>query len=119
MLKKMRSVFVLLFIFSFSATLMGNEWANYYFPDALDSYWTYEDQDGEELTRYAIAPEKMMAKPIAPSVMNPSWRTGRTISIIFILISTKSVTTGWRSLSVMISKMRHGRSQRSTGTRLW
>jgi hypothetical protein len=57
MLKKMRSVFVLLFIFSFSATLMGNEWANYYFPDALDSYWTYEDQDGEELTRYAIAPE--------------------------------------------------------------
>lgn len=57
MLKKMRSVFVLLFIFGFSTTLMGNEWANYYFPDALDSYWTYEDQDGEELTRYAIAPE--------------------------------------------------------------
>ncbi|MDE0401081.1 MAG: hypothetical protein OXL96_25075 [Candidatus Poribacteria bacterium] len=57
MLKKMRSIFVLLFIFGFSATLMGNEWANYYFPDALDSYWTYEDQDGEELTRYAIAPE--------------------------------------------------------------
>lgn len=57
MLKKMRSIFVLSFIFGFSATLMGNEWANYYFPDALDSYWTYEDQDGEELTRYAIAPE--------------------------------------------------------------
>ena len=57
MLKKMRSVFVLLLIFGFSTTLMGNEWANYYFPDALDSYWTYEDQDGEELTRYAIAPE--------------------------------------------------------------
>ncbi|RKU24120.1 hypothetical protein C6503_01435 [Candidatus Poribacteria bacterium] len=59
MLKKMRSVFVLLFIFGFSATLMGNEWANYYFPDALDSYWTYEDQDGEELTRYAIEPEEI------------------------------------------------------------
>ena len=57
MLKKMRPVFVLLLIFGFSTTLMGNEWANYYFPDALDSYWTYEDQDGEELTRYAIAPE--------------------------------------------------------------
>ena len=57
MLKKMRSVFVLLFMWGFSATLMGNEWANYYFPDALDSYWTYEDQDGEELTRYAIALE--------------------------------------------------------------
>ena len=59
MLKKMRSVFVLLCIFGFSATLMGNEWANYYFPDALDSYWTYEDQDGEVLTRYAIAPEEI------------------------------------------------------------
>ena len=59
MQKKIRSVFVLLFIFGFSATLMGNEWANYYFPDALNSYWTYEDQDGEELTRYAIAPEEI------------------------------------------------------------
>ncbi|MYG08754.1 hypothetical protein F4054_09595 [Candidatus Poribacteria bacterium] len=59
MLQKMRSVFVLLFIFGFSATVIGNEWANYYFPDELDSYWTYEDQDGEELTRYAIAPEEI------------------------------------------------------------
>ena len=59
MVKKMRSVFVLLCIFGFSATLMGNEWANYYFPDALDSYWTYEDQDGEVLTRYAIEPEEI------------------------------------------------------------
>ena len=89
MLKKMRSVFVLLCIFGFSATLMGNEWANYYFPDALDSYWTYEDQDGEVLTRYAIAPEGLMVKPIAPLVMTQSWRTGQNISIIFIPISTK------------------------------
>ena len=59
MLKKSRSVLVLLLIFGFSATLMGNEWANYYFPDAVGSYWTYEDQDGEELTRYAIAPEEI------------------------------------------------------------
>ena len=59
MLKKMRSIFVLLFIFSFSATLMGNEWANYYFPDTVGSYWTYQDQDGNELTRYAIEPEEI------------------------------------------------------------
>lgn len=59
MLKKNRSAFVLLLVFGFSATLMGNEWANYYFPDVLDSYWTYEDHDGEELTRYAIAPEEI------------------------------------------------------------
>lgn len=57
MFKKIRSIFVLLFIFGFSATLMGNEWANYYFPDITGSYWTYEDQDGNELTRYAIDPE--------------------------------------------------------------
>lgn len=59
MLKKIRSIFVLLFIFGFSATLMGNEWANYYFPDIAGSYWTYQDQDGNELTRYAIAPEEI------------------------------------------------------------
>lgn len=57
MLKVSRFVFVLLFIFGFSATLIGNEWAHYYFPDAVGSYWTYEDQDGEELTRYAIESE--------------------------------------------------------------
>ncbi len=59
MLKKMQPVFVLLLIFGFSAMSVGNEWANYYFPDAVGSYWTYEDQDGNELTRYAIAPEEI------------------------------------------------------------
>ena len=57
MLKKFRSAFVLLLIFGFSATLMGNEWANYYFPDTLGSYWHYENQDGDEFTRYAIEPQ--------------------------------------------------------------
>ncbi len=57
MLKRFRSICILLFIFGFSPTLMGNEWANYYFPDALGSYWTYENQDGDELTRYAIEPQ--------------------------------------------------------------
>ena len=59
MLKKMQPVFVLLLIFSFSAMSVGNEWANYYFPDAVGSYWTYQDQDGNELTRYAIEPEEI------------------------------------------------------------
>ena len=57
MLKKLQPVFVLLLIFSFSAVSIGNEWANYYFPDAVGSYWVYEDQNGDELTRYAIEPE--------------------------------------------------------------
>ena len=56
MLKSLRFMLTLLFVFSFSATLMGNEWANYYFPDAQESYWHYEDQDGNELTRYAVEP---------------------------------------------------------------
>ncbi len=57
MLKKFRAVPVLLLVFGFSVTSMGNEWANYYFPDAVGSYWVYEDQSGDELTRYAIEPE--------------------------------------------------------------
>ena len=59
MLKKIRSAFLLLLVFGFSTTLMSNEWANYYFPDALDSYWTYQNQDGDELTRYAIEPQEV------------------------------------------------------------
>ena len=58
MLKKFRSGVVFFLVFGLSTTLMGNEWANYYFPDALGSYWTYEDQDGDELTRYAIEPTR-------------------------------------------------------------
>ena len=51
MLKKIQTVFVFLFIFCCSATLMGNETAKTYFPGTLGSYWVYEDQDGNELTR--------------------------------------------------------------------
>ena len=59
MLKKIGFVSTALFIFSLSATLMGNEWANYYFPHTVGSSWTYEDQDGNELVRYAVEPEEV------------------------------------------------------------
>ena len=59
MLKKFRAVSIFLLIFGVSVTSMGNEWANYYFPDAVGSYWVYEDQNGDELTRYAIQPENI------------------------------------------------------------
>ena len=59
MLRKFRFAAVLLLILGFSSTLMGTEWANDYFPDAVGSYWTYQDQDGNELTRYAIEPEEI------------------------------------------------------------
>jgi len=59
MSKKFWFISVLVFTFTFSASLIANEWATYYFPDVVGSYWTYEDQDGEELTRYAIKPEEI------------------------------------------------------------
>ena len=51
MFKKSWAVFVLLFIFGVTATLMENTAAEDYFPGTLGSYWVYEDQDGNELTR--------------------------------------------------------------------
>ena len=59
MLKKIQPIFLLLLIFGLSTMSVGNEWANYYFPDTVGSYWTYQDQDGNELTRYAIEPEEI------------------------------------------------------------
>ena len=54
MLKKNHVVLSLLLIFGFSATLVGKEKAGTYFPHAIGSYWVYEDQDGNELTRHVI-----------------------------------------------------------------
>ena len=51
MLKKIQSVFVFLCVFSYSTTLMANETAKTYFPGTLGSYWVYEDQGGNQLTR--------------------------------------------------------------------
>ena len=57
MLKRFLPLCVLLLVLSFSAVSIGNEGANYYFPDTPGSYWTYQDQNGNEFTRYAIEPE--------------------------------------------------------------
>ena len=51
MFKKSWAVFVLVFIFGVTATLMENTVAEDYFPGTLGSYWVYQDQDGNELTR--------------------------------------------------------------------
>ena len=58
-MKNFQFILATLLLFGPSATLMGNEWANYYFPDAPGSYWVYENQNGDELTRYAIEPEEI------------------------------------------------------------
>ena len=59
MLRKLRCAAVLLLVFGLATTLMGTEWTNHYFPDAVGSYWTYQDQDGNALTRYAVEPEEI------------------------------------------------------------
>ena len=41
---------------------LGNESDSKYFPDALDSFWIYENQDGNELTRRAIEGEEIAGK---------------------------------------------------------
>jgi len=54
MLNKFRVVLSLLLIFGFNATLFAAESKNAYFPHVPGSYWVYEDQDGNELTRHAV-----------------------------------------------------------------
>ena len=54
MLNKFRVVLSLLLIFGFNATLFAAESKNAYFPRVPGSYWVYEDQDGNELTRRAV-----------------------------------------------------------------
>ena len=63
MLKRFRTVFTLLLIFSLSGVLMGDESeTTQYFPDTLGSYWVYEDQDGNELTRRAVESQEIAEK---------------------------------------------------------
>ena len=54
MLKKLCLLTIFLLIFCFNATLLGKKSASTYFPDTLGSFWVYEDQDGNELTREAV-----------------------------------------------------------------
>ena len=55
MLKRFRTFFTLLLVFGLSAMLMGDaSEITQYFPETLGSYWVYEDQDGNELTRRVV-----------------------------------------------------------------
>ena len=54
MLKRFRVFLSLSLILGFSATLLGKEKTDPYFPHALGSYWVYKDQDGNKLTRRAV-----------------------------------------------------------------
>jgi len=54
-----RTIFTFLLVFGLTATLMGNEWANYYFPDKIGSSWVYVNEDGDEITRHAVEGEEV------------------------------------------------------------
>ena len=55
MLKKFRTFVTLLLVLGLSAVLMGDAAeTTQYFPQTLGSYWVYEDQDGNELTRRVV-----------------------------------------------------------------
>ncbi|MDE0316683.1 MAG: hypothetical protein OXM61_17495 [Candidatus Poribacteria bacterium] len=62
MLRKCSVAFILLLVFSFSVTLLGIEPAQVYFPGTLESFWVYEDHEGNELTRVAIEGEEIAGK---------------------------------------------------------
>ena len=50
---------------------LGNESDSKYFPDTLESYWVYEDQDGNELTRRAIEGEEIAGQTFAAFSYEP------------------------------------------------
>ena len=54
MLERFRVLFSLLLIFGVSPTLIAGESVNDYFPRMSGSFWVYEDQDGNRLTRRAV-----------------------------------------------------------------
>ena len=55
MLKRFRTFVTLLLVLGFNTVLMGDAAETIqYFPETLGSYWVYEDQDGNELTRRVV-----------------------------------------------------------------
>ena len=46
-------------IFGLSVSSIGKEWAKIYFPDIVGSTWVYIDQNGDELTRFAVEGKKV------------------------------------------------------------
>lgn len=59
MMRKACAIFILFVALSLSATLLGDESNKKYFPNTLGSFWVYEDQDGNELTRRSIEGEEI------------------------------------------------------------
>ena len=54
MKKQLCLTFASILFLCFSITLFGNESASKYFPSSIGSFWVYEDQDGNEITRESV-----------------------------------------------------------------
>ena len=52
--KSISIFFGLVLVFGVPATLIANEGSNNFFPHTLGSFWVYEDQAGNKLTRRAV-----------------------------------------------------------------
>ena len=72
MLKRFRIVLSLLFIFGSNATLLGQERKDIYFPHVPGSYWVYEDQDGNELTRSAVEKKEIEGEMYSSFTYEPT-----------------------------------------------
>ena len=59
MLKKLCPLLIFFLSFYCITNLIGNESTQRHFPSPLGSFWVYEDQDGNELTRRAIEGEEI------------------------------------------------------------
>ena len=88
--KSISIFFSLLLIFPVTATA-ANEQSNDYFPHTPGSFWVYADQDGDKLTRRAVAEKTIEGETYHAFSYEPTWKSGRITSITFIPIFTKSV----------------------------
>ena len=90
MFKEIRSVLLLLLVFSFTVVSMGNEQANYYFPDTLGSYCTetvetpagtfddcliieYQTNESTEMTISMAGPERPEPKEQEGTILTTIW----------------------------------------------
>ncbi len=72
MLKRSCVVLSLLLIFGANATLLGQERKDIYFPHVPGSYWVYEDQDGNELTRSAVEKKEIEGEMYSSFTYEPT-----------------------------------------------
>lgn len=73
MLKRFRTFFTLLLVFGLSTALIVDASETIqYFPETPGSYWIYEDQDGNELTRSAVEKKEIAGETYSSFSYEPT-----------------------------------------------